>query len=61
MATINKIKVGSTSYDVYDANALHSLPTHNHDDRYYTEAEADSRFLNVSGDTMTGDLTLNAN
>jgi hypothetical protein len=27
-------------------------------DIYYTESEADSRFVNVTGDTMTGDLTL---
>lgn len=38
---------------------LTSLPSHNHDARYYTESESDSRFVNVSGDTMTGDLTLN--
>ena len=30
--------------------------SHTHDDRYYTESEADSRFVNVSGDTMTGNL-----
>lgn len=30
--------------------------SHNHDDRYYTESEADSRFVNVAGDTMTGKL-----
>ena len=29
------------------------------DSRYYTEAEADNRFVNVSGDTMTGVLTMN--
>jgi hypothetical protein len=27
------------------------------DGRYYTESEADSRFVNASGDTMTGDLS----
>lgn len=32
--------------------------SHTHDDRYYTESEADSRFVNVSGDTMTGNITL---
>ena len=32
--------------------------SHTHDDRYYTESEADSRFVNVSGDTMTGNLTV---
>ena len=29
----------------------------NLDGRYYTETEADSRFVNVTGDTMTGNLT----
>lgn len=40
---------------------LTSLPSHNHDDRYYTEAEADNRFVNASGDTMSGALTVNSN
>lgn len=31
------------------------------DDRYYTETEADTRFVNVSGDTMSGFLTLHSN
>ena len=32
--------------------------SHTHDGRYYTESEADSRFVNVTGDTMTGALTM---
>ena len=32
--------------------------SHTHDTRYYTESEADSRFVNVTGDTMTGNLTI---
>jgi hypothetical protein len=28
--------------------------SHTHDTRYYTESEADSRFVNVAGDTVTG-------
>jgi hypothetical protein len=32
----------------------------NLDNRYYTETEADSRFVNTTGDTMTGFLTLHA-
>ena len=32
MANIKKIKVGTTTYDIYDATAARS--THNHDDRY---------------------------
>jgi phage host-nuclease inhibitor protein Gam len=34
--------------------------SHNHDGRYYTESEADSRFVNASGDSMSGKLTLAA-
>ena len=33
--------------------------SHNHDGRYYTETEADSRFFNVSGDTITGSAIIN--
>ena len=32
--------------------------SHNHDGRYYTETEADNRFANVSGDTFTGNVTI---
>jgi hypothetical protein len=42
------------------AGYLTSLPSHNHDDRYYTESESDSRFVNTSGDTMSGRLTLSS-
>ena len=31
------------------------------DGRYYTETEADNRFVNVTGDTITGSLTINTN
>jgi PAS domain-containing protein len=31
------------------------------DTRYYTETEADNRFVNVTGDTMSGELIVNAN
>jgi hypothetical protein len=44
---------GTTSINVTVAN-----DSHTHDGRYYTETEADSRFVNASGDTMTGTLTL---
>jgi len=36
------------------------LASVNLDGRYYTESEADSRFVNVTGDTMTGELQINA-
>ena len=32
--------------------------SHTHDGRYYTESEADSRFVNVTGDIMTGNLEI---
>ena len=32
--------------------------SHTHDGRYYTETESDNRFLNASGDTCTGDFTV---
>ena len=35
------------------------LVSYNLDGRYYTESEADGRFVNVTGDTMSGDLTIN--
>lgn len=45
-----------TSGHVTDANATYS--TKNLDDRYYTETESDARFVNVTGDTITGSLTI---
>jgi hypothetical protein len=52
---------GSASFDG-SANATITVAvandSHTHDGRYYTEAEADSRFVNVTGDTMTGSLTI---
>lgn len=38
------------------ANIGAAPASHNHDDRYYTETESDSRYVNVTGDTMTGRL-----
>lgn len=35
------------------------LDTGQLDTRYYTETESDARFVNVTGDTMTGPLTVN--
>ena len=46
--------LGNASLSVTVAN-----DSHTHDGRYYTESEADSRFFNVSGDTVTGLLTAN--
>jgi len=46
--------------DLLDGNhaSAFALASHTHDDRYYTESEADSRFVNASGGTMSGDLTV---
>ena len=38
-----------------------SVSTHTHDDRYYTELESDTRFVNASGDSMTGTLFMGTN
>ena len=35
-----------------------AISSHLHDDRYYTETEANSLFVNAAGDTMTGVLTV---
>ena len=54
---------GSVSWDG-SANATLSVTvandSHTHDGRYYTESEADSRFVNVTGDTITGRLKINS-
>ena len=49
-----------TSAQIAAMGYLTALPSHNHDDRYYTEAESNSRFINVTGDTMSGSLDVNA-
>jgi hypothetical protein len=43
--------------DGQDGSAF-ALTSHLHDDRYYTEGESDGRFVNASGDTMSGPLTV---
>ena len=48
-ATVNNL--GATSISTTVGNNSHT-----HDDRYYTETESDSRFINADGDTMTGTL-----
>ena len=40
------------------SHSNYSTTGHTHDDRYYTETEADGRFVNVTGDTMTGCLSI---
>ena len=46
--------------EITDKPTTFAPSAHNHDDRYYTEVESDSRFINASGDTMTGTLTLSS-
>jgi len=41
-----------------DYGHVTGLVSYNLDNRYYTESEADSRFVNTAGDTMSGDLTI---
>lgn len=38
--------------------AYFAIAGHTHDDRYYTESESDSRFVNVTGDSMSGALSI---
>ena len=59
------VKQGGTASQFLKANGSidsnsYSLSSHLHDDRYYTESESDSRFVNVAGDTMSGNLTISA-
>jgi hypothetical protein len=49
-----------TAYGWGNHAGLYAAASHNHDDRYYTESESDSRFVNTSGDTMSGRLTLSS-
>jgi hypothetical protein len=50
----------NTAYGWGNHAGLYAAAVHNHDDRYYTETESDSRFVNVSGDTMNGSLSFDA-
>ena len=47
---------GNANFDGSGNITITTTTNHNHDDRYYTETESDNRFVNVSGDTMTGDF-----
>jgi hypothetical protein len=69
---INHNVNGANSISLTDGNIIQSLTfdsdghvtnsgSYDLDNRYYTETEIDTNFVNVSGDTMTGDLYVNAN
>jgi chaperonin cofactor prefoldin len=45
-------QLGNVSFNVQVAN-----DSHTHDTRYYTKSASDSRYVNASGDSMTGALT----
>ena len=67
--TMPPLEVTSTArVDNFNADLLDGMDSsafsaagHGHDDRYFTETEADNRFLNVSGDTTTGPLLMGGN
>ena len=57
--TLNGDASGSVSIDGTANKTLTvavANDSHTHDGRYYTETEADSRFVNVTGDTISGNL-----
>jgi hypothetical protein len=55
---ISAMAADSDRLDGLHASAF-APSSHNHNTLYYTEAESDSRFVNVTGDTMTGELNMN--
>jgi hypothetical protein len=59
--TINGDATGSATFtNLGNATLTLSVAndSHTHDGRYYTESESDSRFVNSSGDSMSGNLTV---
>ncbi|AGN30345.1 gp36+37 fusion long tail fiber distal subunit [Vibrio phage nt-1] len=59
--TLSGDVTGSVSIDGSSNVTLSTVvgnDSHTHDGRYYTETESDARFVNVTGDAMTGFLTL---
>ena len=57
VSTSGKDVISSIDFDTFGHVTAHSTRTLD----YITEAEADIRYVNVTGDTMTGDLVVNAN
>ena len=54
-------KVTNLNADYLDGfhSSSFASSAHSHNTLYFTEAESDSRFVNVTGDTMTGALNMN--
>jgi len=57
--TINGDLTVSNPNEIYYKGETLDARFHSLDNDYYTEAESDARFVNVEGDTMPGDLTIN--
>ena len=51
----------SVLLDTYGHVTGATAATYDLDNRYYTETESNSRFVNTTGDTITGDITINGN
>ncbi len=56
-------RIAAVAYALYSDNAdrldgqdstAFAAASHNHDDRYFTEAESDARFVNATGDAISG-------
>lgn len=62
LTTTNKKFQGSLAWsDVADKPSSYTPSAHNHDERYFTEAEINSKlggYLPLTGGTLTGDLTV---
>ena len=48
--------VDGSGNETFTVNTTILDDSHNHDGRYYTESESNTRFVNATGDTMTGTL-----
>ena len=57
----NVIQDITFNFDTYGHVTGRNVVVTNLDSRYYTEAESDSRFANVTGDTFTGDVVVAKN
>ena len=63
MADIDKIKIGSTTYNISpswnnikDKPSTYQPSSHTHDDRYYTKSEIDANYVPKSLTSVKGDI-----